>query len=623
MNSDRNIQRNGLVNLVVLLASAIASLLLARYVRTTAGEISAVFLGFGTFIAAISYFQMRLEAREVIEKLEYDELIKAKSSATLFESAEAEGFPAQRAREQFERIFIPAFTTLIFIFQALAVWWLWRRYTKVDGIVVENTTIGMVFFGIAFVVLLLLGKYSAGIARLENQRLLRPGSAYMMLGAVLASVVTATQAAAYFGFPGVDLIVAKIGAIVLGLTALETLLHLVFEIYRPRVKGQQNRLLYESRVIGLLGQPGGLITTAAQALDYQFGFKVSETWFYRFLERAFAWIVLGQLLILSLSTTFFFVEPHEQGLLERMGNPVAGEPLKPGLHFKLPWPVDKVYRYRTEEIQQFVVGVVPDHDKDKEKTLLWTRAHYKEEFNLLVASRGQNSSNVSTNDQTVPVNLLTVSIPVQYRINNVKDWAYEHGNAAELLERIATREVVSYLVSVDIDDIMAAGRFNAAAALTERIQKQADVHKLGVKIIFVGLQDIHPPVNIADAYEAVNGALQMREGIILSAEGYQAQALPYARSEATKRVTDAQAYQFRKVAESAATAGRFANQVKAYNASPEVFRQRTHLQAVARAVAPARKYFLGTTNTHDVLMIDLQDKIRADLLDAGLPETKN
>ena len=76
--------------------------------------------------------------------------------------------------------------------------------------------------------------------------------------------------------------------------AVETLVQLVLEIYRPRVKGKVERPLYESRLVGLLGQPEGLITTAAQALDYQFGFKVSETWFYRFFERALGWLLLLQ-----------------------------------------------------------------------------------------------------------------------------------------------------------------------------------------------------------------------------------------------------------------------------------------------------------------------------------------
>ena len=139
----------------------------------------------------------------------------------------------------------------------------------------------------------------------------------------------------------------------------------MLEIYRPRVKGKVERPLYESRLVGLLGQPEGLITTAAQALDYQFGFKVSETWFYRFFEKALGWLMLLQLAALLLSTCVVFIEAGEQGLLERFGKPVVGRTLLgPGAHLKWPWPIDHVYRFRTEQIQSFNVGSTPDPKRE-------------------------------------------------------------------------------------------------------------------------------------------------------------------------------------------------------------------------------------------------------------------
>src|SRR6185369_10550162 len=195
----------------------------------------------------------------------------------------------------------------------------------------------------------------------EGQRLLRPGASYLLLGAYLCFVVVASVAAVEGGFPRVDLYAARALCVLLALNALETMVNLVLEIYRPRVKGQQARLLYESRLVGLLSQPEGLITTAAQALDYQFGFKVSETWFYRFLEKALAWLILIQFVVLVLSSCFVFINPGEQALLERFGKPVANNyVLEPGLHLKLPWPLDKIYRFRTEEIQSFNIGAALD-----------------------------------------------------------------------------------------------------------------------------------------------------------------------------------------------------------------------------------------------------------------------
>ncbi len=43
--------------------------------------------------------------------------------------------------------------------------------------------------------------------------------------------------------------------------------------------------------------------------------------------------------------------------------------------------------------------------------------------------------------------------------------------------------------------------------------------------------------------------------------------------------------------------------------------QRAYLDAVVRGAAGARKYILLTTNTHDILQIDLQDKLRPDLFE--------
>ena len=82
---ERNIQRNGLVNLLALLAMGAAAYGIAQYANALAGQVTAVFLGFGVLVAFVSWFQMRLEARERLEKLELDELARSKGSATLFE----------------------------------------------------------------------------------------------------------------------------------------------------------------------------------------------------------------------------------------------------------------------------------------------------------------------------------------------------------------------------------------------------------------------------------------------------------------------------------------------------------------------------------------------------------
>jgi regulator of protease activity HflC (stomatin/prohibitin superfamily) len=123
-----------------------------------------------------------------------------------------------------------------------------------------------------------------------------------------------------------------------------------------------------------------------------------------------------------------FIDAGEQGLLERFGKPVPNRTLlEPGAHLKWPWPIETVFRFRTEQIQSFNVGFTSDPDKEREKIVLWTAAHTKEE-NFLVANRAQTSTegtNQVTAKRTPPVSHHTVSISRSVvQITNVLSWAY-------------------------------------------------------------------------------------------------------------------------------------------------------------------------------------------------------
>jgi modulator of FtsH protease HflK len=615
---ERSIRKNGLINLLALFAITVAAFAVARVSDSVAGQVCSIFLGIGTLVAAVSWFQMRLEENERIEKLEFDELTRSKGASSLFETKDTEGFPAQRSREQFERFFVPAFTVLLLLAEAVGAFLLWRWFSKSPLLgELKQPTVGIALFALFALGLFLFGKFSATIARLENHRLLRPGASWLLLGAYLCFVVALGLVGVEAGYTRMDYYFAEGLSALLGLVAIETLINLILEIYRPRVKGKVARPLYESRLVGLLGQPEGLIKTAGQALDYQFGFKVSETWFYRFFEKALAWIVLLQVAALFLSTTMVFIDPGEQALLEHFGRPATAV-LGPGGHLKWPWPIDKVYRYRTEEIQSFIVGSQPDPALSNQDTILWTVAHAKEE-NFLVANRDERAP--STNEiegavkSTPPVSLLTVSIPVQFQITNVLDWAYKNQSATNLLDDLATREVVRYLVSADFMDIMSRERGAAADALRSRIQAAADEHHLGAKIIFVGLQDIHPPQKVAGDYEKVVGANQTKLADILAAQADDIKTNALTTAAATNIINVAEADRIRTEVSAWAKAALFTNRIPAFAAAPSIYMEREYLQTFGRATANARKYILLTTNTHDVLQFDLQTKIREDLLE--------
>jgi regulator of protease activity HflC (stomatin/prohibitin superfamily) len=621
---DQHVPKNGLVNLTTAVFIFIATFAVTCFVNSLAGQGASIFLLVTVLIAFVSWFQMRLEENERLEKLELDELSRTRGESSLFETKDGELFPARRSREQFEKFFVPGFAVLLFVVEAGGAWLLWRWIGRATIPIFDlriTPSIGLLaIFG---VVLFLIGRFSVTMARLADHRLLRPGSSFILAGAyvcllvAIALVCIKTQWALR-----ADVWLARAFCILLAFMAAEILLTLLLEIYRPRVRGKVSRPLYDSRLIGILAQPESLFTTAAQTLDYQFGFKVSETWFFKLLKENLPILILAQLAILVLSTCVVFVDAGEQAVLEHFGKPV--DAFTAGVHFKWPWPADKVYRYRTAQIQSIYVGFEPD-TTNEQRTILWTVAHNQEQ-NFLVATHmadtvtSDTTEEIGVSDQALkapPVSLITVSIPIQFEITNVMQWAYHNTDATNLLSDLAYREVVHFLVGQDIDSVLSQGRLEAAQELQGRIQDDADAHDLGVKVLFVGLQDIHPPTPVAGDYEKVVGADQIRQATNLLAQAYAIMIESQAQAQAVTTTNAAAATSFQLVSAQYGRADLFTNQIAAYEAAPSVYRTRAYFAMFADATRSSRKYVLLVTNVQPNLYIDLQDKIRADLLNVN------
>jgi modulator of FtsH protease HflK len=176
---------------------------------------------------------------------------------------------------------------------------------------------------------------------------------------------------------------------------------------------------------------------------------------------------------------------------------------------------------------------------------------------------------------------------------------------------------VKYLVGVDFFDFMSTERQVAATKIRANIEAEAKAQNLGVEILFVGLQGVHPPVKVGKDFNAVVASMQEKEAIIEAARTYSLTNVILARAEATNRVRQAESYRARRISATLAQAARFTNQIRAYTESPTVYRERSYLAALARGAASARKVVVTSTNAQGVVTLNLEDKLRPDLLDVS------
>ena len=388
----------------------------------------------------------------------------------------------------------------------------------------------------------------------------------------------------------------------------------------------------------------------AASLDYQFGFEVSEVWFYRFLERTlipFAVVMLAAFWLLS---TIVVVNPEENGIRERFGRVATERALMPGLHFKLPWPFARIYRFPVERVQMVPIGYKEKgkggedgHDHEEEtspedeglqgdptgRVILWSKMHGKEELSFVVACAPADSfgpGDAGTEDDgdaaetsAVPAAyFLSASIPLYFKVTDLYSYGYRHAEPRETLTRIATREVVRYLANVDLFDIMTSGREESGEVLKQRIQDAANKHQLGIEVVFLGLQGLHPPVRVGAAFDRVVAAMEEKHEQTLLAEAYNTRTVSQAQADAYSETMSARGYKEDQIRVPKTRAERFEKQLSGYNAEPDVFMLRTFLDVLQTETADTRKYIIAHSSGRDVIVLDLQQKQRLDLLDIEL-----
>ncbi len=80
--------------------------------------------------------------------------------------------------------------------------------------------------------------------------------------------------------------------------------------------------------------------------------------------------------------------------MERFGQ-FRGDRLEPGLHFKWPWPIERVRIVDTGRIRQVMLGTADDESgegHDEGNVVLWTNEHdHGKEYDILVAPPGRQS----------------------------------------------------------------------------------------------------------------------------------------------------------------------------------------------------------------------------------------
>ncbi|MEI6874896.1 MAG: FtsH protease activity modulator HflK [Spirochaetota bacterium] len=277
---------------------------------------------------------------------------------------------------------------------------------------------------------------------------------------------------------------------------------------------------------------------------------------------------LGILFVLFLlGTSFFIIDQTERGVVTTFGK--FTYVAEPGLHYKIPFGIQKSYIVKTEVVQTEQFGF--RSEKAGIQTAYSTQA-YPEESTML----------------TGDLNIVDVEWIIQYRIVDPKAWLFNLEDRQKTIRDIS-QSVISLLVGDrTILGVIGPERQAIQDIAVTKMNEILGSFGMGIKITQVQLQTITPPKGVQEAFEDVNKAIQdMNRLINEGKEAYNAE-IPKARGSADQMLEVAQGYSTERVNMAKGDVARFASVLTEYRKAPDVTRQRLYYEMIEEIFKDAK-----------------------------------
>jgi membrane protease subunit HflK len=282
----------------------------------------------------------------------------------------------------------------------------------------------------------------------------------------------------------------------------------------------------------------------------------------------------------------FTVKPNEVAVKLRLGKPVgvgAGQLLKPGLHWKLPYPIDDVV----------AIPVGESH------TIKSTAGWYAQSPEDAATGRkpqpmGMLRAGVDGYTLTGDGNIIHARATMSYRISDPISYWFNFSNATNLLQHILDNALAYASARFNADDALYRNKLSYQETVQSRVYEMVEKLKVGVTVQPREVRvDTEPPVDVTEAFNDVTRAQNQGDIKIQEAESYARGATNRAFGEASVILGGAITSSNSLLVTVAAEADRFAKLLPRYQANPDLFRRRLLAETMEEVLTNAQyKLFL-------------------------------
>ncbi len=286
------------------------------------------------------------------------------------------------------------------------------------------------------------------------------------------------------------------------------------------------------------------------------------------------WLVLALVVLGLLAySSVYRVNTDEEGVVLRFGKYAYSQP--PGLHFKLPYPIETVLTPQVTVVNTVDVG-----------------GNASAQF----ANRAARTSPALGKEGlmlTGDENIVDINFSVLWRIGDAAEYLFNVEDPQRTVKAVAESVMREVVGQSTFQVLQTSGRLQAQVTVQERMQEILDGYGAGVIVTEVKLQKVDPPAAVIDAFRDVQAARADQERLRNEAEAYANTVVPKARGDAEKLIQEASAYREQTVAQAQGESQRFLSIYNEYKDAKDVTRERMFLETMERVLGGMNKVLMG------------------------------
>ncbi len=307
----------------------------------------------------------------------------------------------------------------------------------------------------------------------------------------------------------------------------------------------------------------------AEGIKLNVSFK--SLWSINYAIKIFPGLLFCLGAVLLLSTSIYVVQPNQQAAVYRFGRLNEELIAEPGLHLKLPWPIDKTDIYDVESVRAMQIG----YEASETRNFLWNQTHDGGEYTLLLGNGNE---------------AVAVNVKILYKIGDLYAYVKTCTDPESVLSAAAYEIMMNRTINTTLDAFLSIDRSSFSNLLAEKLAAFCEAEQLGLKVVQVIVESIHPPVEVADVYQKVVTASVDKKTIIAQAETYAEKELIYAEQESKTIVNHALSEQHRRISDAVNEMAVYYAAMEAYQVNPESFKLNKYLNAYETVIKGNKVY---------------------------------